>query len=130
MAELVFRHLSISGLDFGFDAFRTRFDILNPCASEDVDPLLRERFLEECGNFSILNRHNPIEHLNHGHIRAHIVVEAGKLDPDSARADDEKFARHFRRCHRRAVCPDAFSVSGRKGQIARTRACRDNNMLG
>src|SRR3546814_14833818 len=78
----------------------------------------------------ILDRNDAIEHLDHRNFGAHIVVEARKFDPDRARSDHQQLFRHFGRGHRMAIGPDALAVGGRKGQVARARAGRDDDMLG
>ena len=55
-----------------------------PGAGADRHALLGQRLLEERRDVGILDRHDPVEHLDHGNFGAHVVVEAGELDPDRA----------------------------------------------
>ena len=71
-----------------------------------------------------------VEHFDDRHLGAEVVVEAGELDPDRARADDQQFGRHFRRGHRVAIGPDALAVGLGERQLARPGAGGDDDMLG
>src|SRR3546814_14376381 len=44
-------------------------------------------------------------------------------------SSDLQLRRHFGRGHRVTIGPDALAVGGRKGQVARARAGRDDDML-
>jgi hypothetical protein len=105
-------------------------DLLDIGPGHDGHALLDQRLFEEGGNIGILDRDDPVHHLDDGHVRAHVVVEAGEFDADRARTDDQQLARHFRRRHGVAIGPDALAVGRRERQVARPRAGRDDDVLG
>ncbi len=105
-------------------------EFLQRGAGQDGHALLGQRLLEEGGDVRIFHRHDPVEHFDHGHIGAHVVVEAGEFDPDRADADHQQLARHFGRGHRVAIGPHALAVGRGEGQIARPRAGGDDDVLG
>ena len=92
--------------------------------------LLGEALGEEVADLGILDRNDPVEHFDHRHLAAHVVVEAGELDPDRARSDDQQLGRHFRRGHRVAVGPDLLAVACGEGQLAGPGAGGDDDVLG
>ena len=106
------------------------FRLSTPAAGQDRHALLRERFSRKSLTLGILDRHDAVEHLDHRHLGAHVVVEAGELDADRARADDQQLGRHLGRGHRVAIGPDALAVGLGERQVARPRAGRDDDVLG
>ena len=41
----------------------------------------------EVGDVIVLDRQDAVEHLDHRHLRAHVVIEARELDADGTGAD-------------------------------------------
>ncbi len=132
VAELVFGHVAVLVLDLHRDAAVARLDVLQLGRGHDLHALLLERLFEEGGDIGVLHRHHPVHHLDHRHLRAEIVVEAGEFDADRARADHQQLRRQFRRNHRVAIGPDALAVglAGLLRQFARARAGGDDDVLG
>ena len=64
------------------------------------------------------------------HLGAHVIVEAGELNPDRARSDDEQLGRHLRRGHGVAIGPHPLAVGRGKGQVAGAGARGQHNVLG
>ena len=130
MAELFDRDLAIGGLDLGLDAAARIGDRLNAGCGADIDALLDQRLVQEDRDIGVLDGHDAVEHFDDGYLRAHVVVEACKLDPDRARPDDEQLGRHLGRYHRVPVCPDALAVGLGERQVAGARAGRNDDVLG
>ena len=101
-----------------------------PADGQDLHALRGQRLGQRAADLGILDRHDAVEHLDHRHLGAEVVVEAGELDPDRARADDQQLARHFGRGHRVAIGPDALAVGLGERQLARPRAGGDDDVLG
>ena len=93
-------------------------------------PCLVSALSSEGGDVVVLDRHDPVEHLDHRHLGADVVVEAGELDADRARADDQQLGRHLLGHHRVAIGPDALAVGLGERQVARARAGGDDDVLG
>ena len=60
----------------------------------DLHPLLGQRLVDEGGDVLVLDREDPVEHLDDRHLGAHVRIEAGELDPDRARSDHQQLGRH------------------------------------
>ena len=101
-----------------------------PAPVRIVSPCFGQALGELRADLGILDRHDAVEHLDHRHLGAEVGVEAGELDPDRARADDQQLGRHFGRGHRVAVGPDALAVGLGERQVARPRAGGDDDVLG
>ena len=130
VAEAVLGRLAIAGLDLRRDALRVGGQALDPRAGEDRQALLLQALGELRADLGILDRNHAVEHLDHRHLGAQVGVEARKLDPDRARADDQQLGRHFRRGHRVAIGPDALAVGLGERQVAGPGAGRDDDVLG
>ena len=132
VAEALLGDLAVLGLDLARRRpCASALSALDAGAGEDRHALLGRALLSsEGGDVGILDRHDPVEHLDHRHLGAHVVVEAGELDPDRARADDQQLARHLLRHHRVAVGPDALAVGLGERQVAGAGAGRDDDVLG
>jgi hypothetical protein len=92
--------------------------------------LLGERLVDEGGDVRILDRQDAVEHLDDRHLRAHVRIEAGELDADRARADDQQLGRHHLGHHGVPVGPDPLPVRLGEGQVAGAGAGRDDDVLG
>jgi hypothetical protein len=57
--------------------------------SQQGHALLGQALGEEIADLGILDGHDPVEHFDHRHVAAKVVVEAGELDPDRARPDNQ-----------------------------------------
>ena len=123
VGEALLGDLAVLGLDLGGDALGVGLEALDPGAGQQGHALLGEALGEEVADFGVLDRHDPVEHFDHRHLGAQVVVEAGELDADRARADDQQLGRHFRRGHGVAVGPDALAV-GSARTAARGRGRR------
>src|SRR3546814_12940094 len=77
----------------------------------------------------IFDRQNSIKHFDDGHVRAHVIVEAGELNSDGARSDNQQLTGHFRRSHGMAIGPDALSISLRERKLPRAGAGGDHDVL-
>ena len=130
MAELVLGRLAVAGLDLGGDALCVGLQALDAGAGEDRQALLGQALCELRADLRVLDRNDAVEHFDHRHLGAQVGVEAGELDPDRARADDQQFGRHFRRGHGVAIGPDALAVGLGERQVAGPGAGRDDDVLG
>src|SRR3546814_11104350 len=77
----------------------------------------------------IFDRQNSIKHFDDGHVRAHVIVEAGELNSDGARSDNQQLTGHFRRSHGMAIGPDSLSIRLRERKLPRAGAGGDNDVL-
>src|SRR3546814_7511616 len=99
--------------------------IRRPPRSTRTDTLFPYTTLCRSGrHIGILDRNDAVEHFDHRHLGAHIVIEARELDPDRTRAADEQPGRHFERGHRCTIGPHALAVGLGERPIARPRAGR------
>ncbi len=130
MAEALLAGLAVVGLDLGGDALRIGLQALDAGAGEDRQALLLQALGELRADFGVLHRNHPVQHLDHRNLGAEVGVEAGELDPDRARADDQQIGRHFRRSHGVTVSPDALAVGLGERQVARAGAGGDDDVLG
>jgi hypothetical protein len=78
-------------------------------ADAELHAALLERLLGGLGDLLVLDRHDPVDGLDHRHLGAQGAVEAAELDADGARADD----------HERA-----WASSSGPGPRDRPRSCR------
>src|SRR5690606_22929165 len=130
VAELALRDLAVLALDLRIDAVGAGLEVLDAGAGHDRHALLLERLFKKGGHIRILDRHDAVEHFDHGHFGAHVAVETRELDPDRAGADDQEPGRHFGWRHRMPIGPHALAVGRRERQVALPRAGRDDDMLG
>ena len=130
MAWLKLPRPAVLALDRRLHAGPVRLELLDAGADMDLHALLGQRLVDEGGDVLVLDRQDAVEHLDDRHLGAHVRIEAGELDPDRARADDQQFGRHLLRHHRVAVGPDALAVGLGEGQVARARAGGDDDVLG
>ena len=121
--------LAVLALDHRLHAGLARFELLDRGADMDLHALLGQRLVHEGRDVLVLDREDPVEHLDDRHLGAHVRIEAGELDADRARADDEQFGRHLLGHHRMAVGPDACPVRLGEGQVAGAGAGRDDDVL-
>ena len=129
VAEAALGGLAVLGLDRRGDALGVGLEALDAGRREDLMPCFGRAPWSRRGDLGILDRHDAVEHLDHRHLGAHVVVEAGELDPDRARADHQQLGRHLRRRHRVAIGPDALAVGLGERQLARARAGGDDDVL-
>jgi hypothetical protein len=129
MAELLDGDLAVLVLDRRLHARTGDFQLVDAGRGQDRHPLLLERLLQMRGDVLVLHRHHAIEHLDDGHVRAHVVVEAGELHADRTRSDDQQPGRHLGRRHRRPVRPDPLAVGLGEGQVAGAGAGGDDDVL-
>src|SRR3546814_6724190 len=83
----------------------------------------------EFSDDGIFDRQNAIKHFDDGHVRAHAIVEAGELNSDGARSDNQQLTGHFRRSHGMAIGPDALSIRLRERKLPRAGAGGDTDVL-
>jgi hypothetical protein len=84
----------------------------------DLEAALFELLAREPRDLLVLDRQDPLEHLDHRHVRAQVCIEARELDADRARADHQHRTRHLLGHHGFLVRPDVPAV----GLQARQRA--------
>ncbi|MPL73135.1 hypothetical protein SDC9_18928 [bioreactor metagenome] len=108
---------------------RLAVEFLHRGLLEDLHPLLDEGLLGESRNLGVLDRQHPVHHLDHRHIGAERVEEAGEFDADRARTDDQEFLRHPHRHQRVLVGPDQIAIGLEPRQAARTGAGGEDDVL-
>ena len=96
----------------------------------NLDTLLLEALARQRGDLGILGRQDLRQHLDDRNVGAHGLVERGEFDPDRARSDDQERFRHAIRHHGLEIGPDELLVGLQSGKHARTRAGRDDDVLG
>src|SRR5690606_9064401 len=130
MAVLAALDLAVLALGLRGDALVGVLELLDRGTGPDRHALPGEGLLEERGDVGVLDRNDPVEHLDHGHFGAHVVIEAGEFDADRARADDQQLCRHLGWSHRVAIVPHPFAVGRGERQVARPRTGSDDDVLG
>src|SRR5690606_17785994 len=95
----------------------------------DLHALLFKLLAGKGGYLGIFNRQDTIHHLDDGDLRAHIAVEAGKLDPDRAGTDDKQGFWHLLWCHRFLVAPDKIAVRLDPRKDPRARAGGEDDIF-
>ncbi len=130
VAEFGFGDLALAVLDLGLHALVRNIEIFDAGAGHDGHALLGQALLEEGRDILVFHRHDPVEHFDHGHIAAHVVVEAGELDTDRPAADDEQLLGHFLGRHGMAIGPHALAVRLGEGQVARPGTGGNDDVLG
>ncbi len=99
----------------------------------DPDPAVDARLLERAEHLLrdvlILQRHQPVQALQQGHLDPELVVERGELDADSARADDADRLGHPIRQGRVVGRDDEPAVELDAGQCLDVGAGRDDEVL-
>ena len=130
VAELCSADLPSLVLIFAATPLASALRLSTPARGQDGQALLLQALGELRADLGVLDRHDAVEHLDHRHLGAEVGVEAGELDPDRARADDQQLGRHFGRGHRVAIGPDALAVGLGERQVARAGAGGDDDVLG
>ncbi len=117
-------------LDMGGDLALGAVELLDHGFLHDLHALLDEGLLGEGRDLGVLDRQHPVHHLDHRRLGAERVEEAGELDADGARADDQQLLRHPLRLQRVLVGPDQIAVGLQPRQFARARAGGQDDVLG
>ncbi len=117
-----------AGLDLRRDIVLAALQVFHGCAGMDLDPLLLEALARESGDLFVFDRQDAVEHLDDGHLGAHVTVEAGEFHADRAGADDQKRFRDRLGDHRFLVGPYQLAVGFEPGQRAGPRAGRQHDM--
>jgi hypothetical protein len=94
------------------------------------DALLGEGTVGDLGDVVVLDGEDAIEHLDHGDLRAERVVEVGELHADRPRADDEHALGLGLQVHRVGGVDDRLAVAGGEGQLLRSGAGADEDLVG
>ena len=129
MAEPMLAAFAVTGLDRRRHARCIGRKRLDPGPGQDRHPLLLEALAKRRRDFLVFARHDPVEHLNDGHLCTQVIIEAGKLDPDRPRSDHQQFARHRVGHHRMAIGPHALAIRLGKWKIASPRPGGDDDVL-
>ncbi len=77
----------------------------------ELDAALLERLLGGLGDLLVLDRHDALDRLDDRHLGAQGAIEAGELDADGARADDDEGLGQLLRRQGVAIGPDLVAVS-------------------
>jgi hypothetical protein len=76
----------------------------------ELDAALLEGLLGGLGDLFVLHRHDAINRLDDSHLRAQSAVEAGELQADGARADDDEGLGQLLGRQGLAIGPDLVAV--------------------
>ena len=101
-------------------------------AQLELHAALFERLLSGLRDLFVLDRHDAIHGLDHGHVTAQSAIEAAELDADGARTDhDDRLGHEFRR-HGLAIGPNAIAIGFQSDlrQGTRTGADGQHHRLG
>jgi hypothetical protein len=101
-------------------------------ADAELDATLLESLLGGLGDLGVLDRHDPVDGLDHGHLGAQGAVEAGEFDADGARADHDQRLGHGLRRQGVAIGPDLVAVRHRADgrDVAGAGAAGQDDVLG
>ena len=110
-ADLGLKHLGLAaGLDGHLHALAALRYPGDLAAGAEFHAALLEGLLRRPGHLLVLDRHDAVEGLDHGHLGPEGTVEAAELDADGPRADDDDGVGHGLRGHGLAIGPDAVAV--------------------
>ena len=116
-----------AGFDMGGHAVLAPLQLRDDSLFQDGHALFLEGLLRQRADLGVLHGQDAVEHLDHRRLRAHGVVEAGELDADGARADDQQLPGHALGVQCVFVGPDEIAVGLHARQFARPRAGRQND---
>jgi hypothetical protein len=100
-------------LDGHRDAVLGLLDLGHLGADAEGDAALLEGLLGGLGDLGVLDRHDAVHGLDDGDLGAQGAVEAGELDADGARADDDQRLGHGLGGQGVAIGPDLVAVRDR-----------------
>ncbi len=121
---------AVLGLHMGGDSVLVLVDLGDLGAGDDLQPTLFERLASDLGNLRILDRHDLVHQLDHGHIHAHGEIKARELDADRARAHHHEGFGQGLGLHGLKIGPDQLAIGLDPRQGPRTRARGQDDMLG
>ena len=95
-----------------------------------LDSLRGEGALEQIRQLEVETHGNARQKFEHCHFATEAVPNRAQLEPDRARADDEKFLWRLCKAERFSAANDCFAIEFRERQFDRHTAGRDNDVLG